>query len=162
MIELREFQIEDLDKLVVYLNECAVTQYLTTRIPSPYTEEDAHWWITQGSKKDIMRAITYNNAFVGCIGVNRGEFENIRSGEIGYWIARDYWRKGIGLFAINQMTQVVFSTTDIVRLHASVFSGNQPSMQLLLKSGFEQEAILRKAIFKDGQFYDNHVFALLK
>jgi len=42
-----------------------------------------------------------------------------------------------------------------------VFAGNHASMQLLLKSGFNEEAILKKAIYKNGRFYDKHVFAKL-
>jgi len=57
---------------------------------------------------------------------------------------------------------MTFTQTDIIRVFASVFSNNIASMQLLLKSGFKQEAILRNAIFKNKQFYDNHIFVIFK
>ena len=162
MVSLRDFTENDINSLVTILNDESVTQFLSTKIPFPYTLEDAKWWVSEGSQGDLIKAITVNGQFAGCIGVNRGEFEYQKSGEIGYWIAQEFWRKGVASSALNKMSEYVFSHTDIVRLFASVFSGNAASMGLLLKCGFTQEAVLQKAIFKNGQFYDNHVFAKLR
>lgn len=161
MVSLRNFTEDDKDRLTSILNNESVTEFLSTKIPSPYKSEDADWWINEGSKGDLIKAISFNGILVGCIGVNRGDFEYEKSGEIGYWLAQEYWRKGITRSAIQQMTEFVFSNTDIVRLFAAVFSDNKPSMALLLKSGFNQEAVLKKAIFKNGVFFDNHIFARL-
>jgi len=162
VILLREFTQNDTERLVAILNDDSVTQFLSTKIPSPYTKEDALWWVNEGSKSDLIKAISFNGILVGCIGINRGKFEYQRSGEIGYWLSKEYWRQGITSVAITQMLEYVFSNTDIVRVFASVFSGNNPSMQLLIKSGFKQEAVLQNAIFKNGQFYNNHIFVKLK
>jgi len=162
VILLRDFTENDVGRLTLILNDVSVTQFLSTKIASPYTKENALWWINEGSKGDLIKAISFNGILVGCIGVNRGDFEYQKSGEIGYWLDKEYWRKGIASVAIQQISEVVFSNTDIVRLFASVFSGNEPSMQLLLKSGFKQEAVLENAIFKNGSFFNNHVFAKLR
>jgi RimJ/RimL family protein N-acetyltransferase len=162
VVVLRDFKANDTERLVTVLNDESVTQYLSTKIPTPYSEDDARWWIVEGSNNPLVKAICFNGVLVGCIGVNRGEFEYQRSGEIGYWLAKEYWRQGITSVAIQQMTELVFANTDIIRIFASVFSGNTTSIQLLLKSGFKQEAILKNAIFKNDQFYDNHIFAKLK
>jgi hypothetical protein len=45
MITLRDFTIEDTERLVEALNDCEVTRFLSTKIPSPYTYSDAKWWI---------------------------------------------------------------------------------------------------------------------
>ncbi|TQV73701.1 GNAT family N-acetyltransferase [Aliikangiella marina] len=162
MIKLREFEEKDTQRLVTYLNDLDVVKYLSSKIPLPYTKADADWWINEGSKQDFVRAITINDELIGCIGVNRGEFEYNRSGEIGYWIGRDYWRQGFAHAALLQMTEIVFSTTNIVRIDASVFSDNRPSMNLLHKSGYQEEAILKTAMYKHGKFFDKHIFSRLK
>ena len=162
MILLRDFTENDIGRLTLILNDVSVTQFLSTKIASPYTKENALWWINEGSKGDLIKAISFNGIVVGCIGVNRGDFEYQKTGEIGYWLDKEYWRKGIASAAIQQISELVFSNTDIVRLFASVFSGNEASMQLLLKSGFKQEAVLENAIFKNGSFFNNHIFAKLK
>jgi RimJ/RimL family protein N-acetyltransferase len=162
LVTLRDFIESDAEQLVAILNDSDVTQYLSTKIPSPYSNADALWWINEGSRGSLIKAIVFNNKLIGCIGVNRGEFEYNRSGEIGYWLAKDYWRQGITSSAIKQIIDMTFTQTDIIRVFASVFSNNIASMQLLLKSGFEQEAILRNTIFKNKQFYDNHIFVIFK
>ena len=162
MVLLRDFTENDTGRLVTILNDDAVTRFLSTKIASPYTKEDALWWVTEGSKGDLVKAISVNDSLVGCIGVSRGEFEYQKSGEIGYWLAKEYWRQGIASSAIQQMTSHVFLNTDIARLFASVFSGNDASMQLLLSTGFKQEAILENAIYKNGHFFNNHIFAKLR
>lgn len=162
MFTLRDFSESDIGRLIDILNDDAVTQYLSTKIPFPYTKEDAIWWVKEGSNSELIKAISVDGILVGCIGINTGEFEYERSGEIGYWLARSHWRKGITSAAIRQLSEYAFSHTNMVRLFASVFSSNIPSMQLLLKSGFQQEAILERSIFKNGHFYNNHIFSLLK
>lgn len=161
MIILRDFNEGDTEPLLSILNNQEVIKYLSSKIPAPYTLEDAKWWISTGSRIGIVKAIDLNGSLIGCIGVEKGEFEYQRSAEIGYWIAKDYWRQGIATQAIKEMTSLIFNTTDVVRLFASIFSENIASMRVLSKCGFELEAIHAKAIFKNGKFYNNHIFNLL-
>lgn len=161
MIILRDFNEGDTEPLLSILNNQEVIKYLSSKIPAPYTLEDAKWWISTGSRMGIVKAIDLNGSLIGCIGVEKGEFEYQRSAEIGYWIAKDYWRQGIATQTIKEMTSLIFNTTDVVRLFASIFSENIASMRVLSKCGFELEAIHAKAIFKNGKFYNNHIFNLL-
>lgn len=162
MITLRNFNEFDSASLVQVLNESEVVKYLSSKIPTPYTLQDAKWWITTGSKMGIVKAIECNGKLVGCIGAERGENEYQRSAEVGYWIARDKWGQGIATQAIAEFTPYVFQTSDIERLFASVFSGNMASMRVLEKCGFELEGVHNRAIYKNNTFYNDHVFALLK
>lgn len=162
MIKLRYFQQSDSKKLVRALNNPSVYQFLSSKIPNPYSEADASWWIETGSRYGHVRAIVINNELVGCIGVYVGEFEYCRSGEIGYWISDDYWGKGIATDAVNRLIDEIFIETDIVRITASVFSGNYASMKVLTKCRFKLDAVLEQAIYKDNQFYNNHLFSRIK
>jgi RimJ/RimL family protein N-acetyltransferase len=159
---LRDFVERDKDRLLYILNDPEVTKFLSSKIPEPYTSEDAVWWINEGSTLGYIKAIEINGNLAGCIGVNRGDFEYCRSGEIGYWLDRQYWNNGIMTKAVYEVVSTVFKTTDMIRIFASVFSSNTGSMKLLTKCGFEQEGIHADAIFKDDMFYDNHVFAVRK
>ena len=48
------------------------------------------------------------------------------------------------------------------RVEADIIAGNEASMRVLEKLGFQEEGILRQRIYKDGQYHDVHLFALLK
>ena len=59
MVTLRDFNQNDIDRLVHILNDEAVTKFLSTKIPNPYTKEDAAWWVNEGSQSGIIKAISY-------------------------------------------------------------------------------------------------------
>ena len=162
MITLRAFKQHDTFQIVTILNDQQVARYLSSKIPFPYTQADAQWWVNQGSKFGIIKAIEVDGLCVGCIGINPGEFEYSRSGEIGYWLSQQYWGQGIITQAIGLLTKEVFKSTNLNRIHAAVFAGNAGSMKALLKSGFNTEAILKQAIYKNGHYFDSHIFSMLK
>ncbi|MBE1298898.1 MAG: GNAT family N-acetyltransferase [Alteromonadaceae bacterium] len=159
---LRTFKQEDATRLQQILNDADMVKFLSSRIPFPYTSEDATWWINEGSHNGFVRAIDIDGKLVGCVGVTPGIFEYSHCGEIGYWLAKDYWGNGIMTKAVNQLVEFIFTQTDISRLFAVVFSANRNSQNLLKRCGFEREAILKKAICKNGVYYDNHQYVKLK
>ncbi|WP_166419864.1 GNAT family protein [Pseudoalteromonas sp. Z1A8] len=166
MITLRDFQPHDAPHIIETLNDEQVTRYLSSKIPFPYTQADADWWINQGSKNDVIdatvKAIVVNEQFAGCIGITPGEFEYSRSGEIGYWLNKTYWGQGIITRAIALICEEAFAQSNLNRIFGTVFAGNTGSIKALTKSGFEQEAVLKQAIYKNGEFYSSHIFSKLK
>ncbi|WP_404343047.1 GNAT family N-acetyltransferase [Pseudoalteromonas mariniglutinosa] len=161
MVTLRAFTQSDTDLLIDYLNNPSLVRFLSPKIPFPYTETDANWWINQGNKTGITRAIDVDGVFVGCIGALPGEFEYCKSAELGYWLAQDYWGQGIICIAISLLIDELKMTTDIVRLHAVVFAGNQQSSKVLTKTGFSYEGTRVKAIYKNAEFYDALLYGKL-
>lgn len=162
MIVLREFKQEDVFLLQDHLNNPQVTQYLTSSIPQPYTLDDAKWWINEGCKGGIVRAIEYNGQLVGSVGANRRQFEQARTGEIGYWIAQSYWGKGIATAALIELTAHILQTSDILRVQAHVFAGNLASNRVLEKAGYSLEGVLRKAVCKQGVIMDAFLYAIVR
>ena len=60
---------------------------MASRMPYPYTSEDAKWWVCTGSKEQGLNfAIDFEGTCIGVIGVRFGENEYQYSAEIGYWI----------------------------------------------------------------------------
>ena len=159
MIGLRNFVESDIDPIAVYANNFNVSRYMASRMPYPYTKEDAIWWVETGSQEQGLNyAIDLDGKCIGVVGVRSGDLELRYSAEIGYWIAEDYWGKGIGTEAVSKMTDYVFSEMKTVRLAAPVYSPNKASMRVLEKCGYTLEAIHRKAVFKNDEFLDEHVF----
>ncbi len=162
MIILRDFNQQDVQYLVKFLNNKKMTQYLTSRIAEPYTNQDAEWWVNTGSQIGVAKAIVVNGVFAGVISAIAGEYENQRSAEIGYWLGEELWGRGIATVAVEKMTNHVFLNTKIIRLFAPVFSPNMKSMHVLEKCGYIREGILKKSIFKNDRYFDEHLFAKIK
>lgn len=162
MIHFRPYCDADIPFLIKYLNDPYVTQYLTSAIPQPYTHADAEYWVHQSSRQMGAQAIEYNGTYAGDIGAVRGHFDRAHSAELGYWLARDYWGKGIATAAITLQTQQLFATTPLVRIAAHVFQGNTASCRVLEKCGYTQEALLKQAAFKNGRHFDVFLYAKVK
>jgi ribosomal-protein-alanine N-acetyltransferase len=163
VIELRELKSDDREWLVRYLNNEQLVRYLASRIPQPYSFDDANWWVEVGSKEGaFVRAITFHGAFCGVIGIYTKEAEYAHAAELGYWVAQDYWNQGIASKAVTAFTELVFATTEIQRIYAAVTAPNLASIQVMQKTGYSLEGILRKAVQKQGEFYDEHLFAKIR
>lgn len=154
MLEFRAFEEKDEELLVSYLNDESLTRFLSARIPQPYTNESARWWVNTGSKIGVVYAIVSDGILVGTIGAIPGDFERQRTAEIGYWVARPYWGKGIASQALEKFTQLIFENTDFIRLYASVIEGNRASAKVLEKCGYRLEAVLEKAIYKNSTAFN--------
>lgn len=73
-IELRKWGMKDKSTLVKICNEVDRT-YLSNRIPSPYTQDDATWWLNMAEnnegKDGVFRAIIVDGECVGNISVEK-------------------------------------------------------------------------------------------
>ena len=108
MIRLRPYSLADISRLATLANNKNVSRYLTDTFPYPYTEEDAAWWVNTGAQENnaVTRAIEFNDAFVGSVGIQPQSGWKAHSAEIGYWVGEPYWGKGIATEALRQMTRI--------------------------------------------------------
>lgn len=110
----------------------------------------------------MIFAIEWNGIHVGNIGLHFQTGLERKSVEIGYFIGEEYWGNGIATKAIGLMRNYGFATLDINRIMASVVGFNKASMKALENNGFEKEGVFKQALFKLGEFHDDHRYAKLK
>ena len=164
MVKLRTLQHSDASKMALMLNQKSLWDNMRDNMPYPYTETDAVYFINLSieSKAGINFAILYKNDFCSVIGVKPQTDVHRKSVEIGYWIGQAYWNKGIATQAVKLMTQWVFEHLNVNRIFARVFAFNVASQKVLLKNHYRQEATLKQAVYKNGIFVDEFIFAKLK
>ena len=107
-------------------------------------------------------AITVDEKVIGSIGVYRQENIHRQTAELGYYIAEEYWDKGIMTEAIKQICQYVFQKSDILRIYAEPFAYNEASCRVLEKAGFQYEGTLRNNAVKNGKVIDMKMYSILK
>ena len=159
---LRPWQMEDLDNLVLYANNAGIAKYMTNGFPFPYTKENGKAFITFATKDSPIHifAIDINGKAVGGIGIHPQSDIHSKNAELGYWLAENYWGKGITTRAVKQMIQFSFETFEIDRIFARPFGTNLPSQKVLEKAGFKLEARFDKTIFKNGEYEDELIYAI--
>ena len=149
------------------MNVCNLVDrsYLSNRMPYPYTDESADWWlgmVTEHDGKDgVFRAIMVDGIVVGNISVEQKSDVYCKDGELGYLLLTDYWSKGIMTEAVRQICEIAFAELDIIRITGLVYAPNVASQRVLEKNGFMREGIQKNAVFKDGQIYDLFLYAKL-
>lgn len=86
-----------------------------------------------------------------------------RQCELGYAIDPDESGQGYATEAADLALKHAFDGMGIHRVHAKVVEGNDASMRVLEKLGFEREGVLREAHYNQyGDYEDWHLFGLLE
>ncbi|HTL81157.1 MAG TPA: GNAT family protein [Bacteroidia bacterium] len=99
--------------------------------------------------------------FIGSMGYYRNDFNNHR-GEIGYQIARRFWRKGYSSEAMQAILSYGFEVIGFHSVMADINPANDASRALLEKFGFRQEAYFRQNHYFKGKFGDSAIYCLLQ
>ncbi|OUJ70224.1 GNAT family N-acetyltransferase [Hymenobacter crusticola] len=163
-VRLRPWQLADAPALVACANDESVAQNLRDTFPHPYLPEDARWYletVATAHAPDIHLAIEVAGSAGGGISVIFKEDVDRRSAEIGYWLGRPHWGRGIMTAAVEALTKYTFVEFNICRLYAGVFAHNTASARVLEKCGYELEGRLRKSITKNGQTTDSLLYAIV-
>lgn len=164
--KLRNWKISDAQYVQKYANNKKIADNLRNAFPHPYTLQDAENYINEVVHKDekcqCCRAIIISGEVVGSIGLFLKDDVYCKSAEIGYWLAEPYWGRGIMSSAIKYLCKFAFEQYDIVRIYAEPFEYNTGSRKALEKAGFILEGIKKKSIYKNGNFFNSCIYALIK
>lgn len=164
--KLRAWKTEDAEALAQAANNPNIAKNLRNAFPNPYTLEDAIWFIndsiTNAERKQINYAIVVDGQAVGGIGISVKDDVYEKSAELGYWLAEDFWRKGIMSRAVQTICKEAFETFDIVRIFAEPFADNAGSRGVLEKAGFTYEGTMRNGVFKNGEIHSYCMYSILR
>ena len=166
LCKIREWRSSDAADLAAALSNKNVQDNLRDGLPFPYTEKDGLDYINamlSADKNDTFAfAVTVNDKAIGSIGVFRQGNIHRLTAELGYYIAEEYWGKGVMTEAVKQICEYVFAKSDIIRIYAEPFSYNSASCRVLEKAGFQFEGLLRQNAVKNNKVVDMKMYALIK
>ena len=157
---LRSWRGEDLDSLVANASHDDVAVGLRDRFPYPYTGDDGRAWLARAvDESDRAWAIEIDGAAVGGVSLHPGVDVHRHSAELGYWLGRGYWGRGIMTAVIHAFASPAMEAFRLHRLYATVYESNPASMRVLEKAGFEREGTQKSAVVKRGKLLDLVVYA---
>jgi ribosomal-protein-alanine N-acetyltransferase len=151
--------------IVRHLKSREVTRY--TYIPHPYSIDDFRQFMRKirspkARERNIVFAIVdkLTGQAIGAVGVHGIDQKN-RLTEIGYWLAKPYWGKGIVVEALGRILQYLFIERKLQRVFARVWHPNARSARVLEKAGFAREGCHRREVFRNGRWMDVLQFGML-
>ena len=159
---IRRWELSDAADLAAALSDKKLLDNLRDGIPYPYTEKDGAEYIKAMLSEPFAFAVTVNNRAVGSVSVFRGENIHKRTAELGYYLAEEYWGRGIMTNAVKELCEYVFKNSDIIRIFAEPFADNLASCRVLEKAGFELEGTLKCAAVKNGKIIDMKMYSLIR
>lgn len=164
--KIRKWELEDAADLAAALSNKHIQDNLRDGLPYPYTEKDATEYISAMLLADedetFAFAITIDHKVIGSIGIFRQGNIHRQTAELGYYIAEEYWGKGIMTEAVKQICEYVFEKSDIIRIYAEPFAYNVASCRVLEKAGFQYEGTLRNNAVKNGKVIDMKMYSKIK
>ena len=164
--KIRKWKLSDAKDLASVISNKKIQDNLRDGLPYPYTEQDATDYISAMLSEDenetFAFAITIDNKAIGSIGAFRQKNIHRHTAEIGYYIAEEYWGKGLKTEAVKQICSYIFDKSNIVRIYAEPFSYNKASCRVLEKAGFLYEGTLRSNAIKNGKTIDMLMYSRLK
>lgn len=128
-LTIRPYVPEDAPRVVELLNDYQVSKWLA-KVPHPFKAEDLHLFGDDGSTRwPGLAAIEAEDGLIGAI--------SMRDDHLGYWIGSDYWRRGYGSEATRLGVEYLFAK-GAGEILSGVFEGNQGSLKILARLGFEE------------------------
>ena len=154
----------DQDRFVPLANDHDVWKNLADNFPHPYTLIDAEAWVAMQSGVHPSKhfAICDSQGPIGSIGLTTREGDQSHSAEVGYWLGKHFWGRGITTASLQAVTVYSFDTLGLVRIEARVHPSNGASIRVLEKLGYQREGLLRSAVLKGGVPQDVLLYASLK
>ena len=168
-IRLTEVRPSDKEALVEHLADRSIYEN-TLRIPHPYSEADADKWLAYSEDKThknngepVIWAIrNEEDRLIGAVGLDDLVVGESHRTEMGYWLAKPFWGRGITTAVVQAICQHAFKNLGVVKITAHVRPSNIASGRVLEKCGFQREGYLRKQFRKNGEFLDAVAYGLLR
>ena len=129
---LKKPRHKDKQLIVSQIGDWEVSKWLS-RVPYPYTENDADEWIRTISRKELSFNIFENDSLVGGIGLTLHEDD---CHELGYWLGRQHWGQGFATEAGKGLLHYAVEGLGIRNFKSSYMKGNDASARVLAKLGF--------------------------
>ena len=163
---LRPFLPSDADIVQEYCSDKTIAAN-TRNIEYPYPEGAGAKWIENHAQlwlegKAAVFAIwpKATNELAGAIGLHIVEED--QNAELGYWLGRPHWGKGICSEAAIKVVRYGLEELALHKIFAHHLTRNPASGRVLENAGMVREGLLRKQVRKWGVFEDIAVYGILQ
>lgn len=158
-IELRYQRVSDAKRLFEILNNPNFKYFSVC--PKNIDDEREYLRKTQKKKKDNFEhsfSIMLNGKVVGGCGIKIDQHRKY-IGEIGYFVEQKFWGKGIACEAVRILEKLGFEKLGLKRIEILMNPKNKASERVAVKCGYKKEGTKKKALHKNGKFFDAHLYA---
>lgn len=163
-IYLRPLEIEDSDFICLGENDEKIRDALFLALPmSPSTSKEKIQKQIDAPDTILFTIVLQENETpVGQTGLFRVDFVSRAAVFFLAILVTDYWGTGIGSEATTLVINYAFQTLNLNRIQLHVNAKNTAAIRIYKKIGFQQEGILRQAMYKNEEYFDFLVMGILR
>jgi len=138
-VRLRRLAPADAAALAAGLNDLEVAKNLVA-VPHPYGADDAATFLRgpAASPHMLCAGLWVEESFAGCVAIDA----TAGFPELGYWLVRAHWGRGIVSAATRALVDLAFAATAIEKIVSGHFVDNAASAAVLRKLGFKPAGIV--------------------
>ncbi|MDX2066611.1 MAG: GNAT family protein [Fimbriimonadaceae bacterium] len=153
------------DLLYGWINDPEVTRTLLVG-DYPMTRLAEREWFEQACKssnENVYFVIaTLDSVPLGVSGIHDIDFRHGTCRTGSYIGKKEEWGKGYGTDAARVRARYIFDVLGLRQIYSGAIEGNERSMRMQLRAGYEHVATFPKKYWKDGQFRDEYITLLTR
>lgn len=155
---IRAYEEKDAEAIYGVINDPTIYE-MTLHIPYPYPREQVEIWIGFVNQNRRYRRgfewgiFDLSGCYLGNIGLVNIDYIN-RSGEITYFVGKDFRKQGIATEAVGGVLKYAFEILHLERVAGRCMLENKASISVMGKNGIRFEGIARHEVMKDSVYRD--------
>jgi RimJ/RimL family protein N-acetyltransferase len=149
-LHLRRPVEQDAAAIISIAGDWEVARRLS-RVPHPYTDADVRFFLDHVVPNEPTWAIVcrQSNRLMGMVSL--APAPGGPSAELGYYIARDHWGRGVATEAALEIARVGFEVFGLIKLSSGYHADNPASGRVLAKLGFTIVGTSRRPCLAEGK-----------
>jgi [ribosomal protein S5]-alanine N-acetyltransferase len=162
---LRAFEVEDYRITVQWHNDPEVMSTVVgprRLVSEEYEKKWVHDAIFDKDDYRLAVCLKKDGRQIGIVSLTKVNWVN-RSAECSWMIGdKSLWGKGYATEAVQQLLEFGFQERGLHRISCSILEGNLGSRRVAQKCGFQEEGLLREAVYKNGMFHNLALCSILR
>lgn len=166
LVRLAHIQRSNLEAYKRWFRDYEVQRFLAPDGAYPITDEAEEAWYERAAISETAYGFAIHTLEGDRLIGNCSLFKidnRSRHAEFGIIVGeKDYWGKGYGTDATRVLLRFAFDELNLNRVSLWVYAFNERAIRSYEKAGFVHEGTARQFIFREGQYHDAHLMAILR
>ncbi|SFM89057.1 GNAT family N-acetyltransferase [Methanolobus profundi] len=162
---LSNIEFTDLENIKIWRNE----QMSVLRQWKPLTDrnQDKYWDVIANNNDSVLFSIIdENDRFIGYCGLTNIDYISSR-GELSFLLDTDLDRNSIKhdttlLAVLKMLSKYGFGQLNLNKVFTETYVYREEHIRTLERFGLKRDGILRKHVFKNGQYHDSMIHSMLR
>jgi RimJ/RimL family protein N-acetyltransferase len=149
-LHLRRPVEQDSEAIIAIAGDWDIARRLG-RMPHPYMPSDLRFFFDEVVPKEPTWALVWRETgrLIGIMGL--GSAPGARRAELGYYIARDFWGRGVATEAARAVIKLAFESLGYLKLTSAYHADNPASGRVLAKLGFTRVGAADRPCLAEGK-----------